>query len=417
LCYNCDKPFVRGHQCKRLFYLESSNYMDDEGGPADAGAAAGEEVAAPVDALANALVVSLHAVAGIPTENTMIVDTTIQGQRLLALLDTGSTHNFIQGAAMQKLGLVTAAGDQLRVTVANGDRLRCVGVTRDVPVMIAGEQYHITCVGIDLGCFDFILGIDFLHTLGPITWDFDAQTVAFTRGGRRILWRGVGSTPTPPPPTVATVAAVDTGRPLLDRLLQQHATVFTEPQGLPPARPYDHRIHLLSGTAPVAVRPYQYPQLQKDELERQCAAMLAQGIIRPSTSPFSAPVLLVRKPDRSWCFCIDYRALNARTSKDKFPIPVVDELLDELHGARFFTKLDLRSGYLQVRMFPGDIEKTAFRTHHGHYEFLVMPFGLSNAPATFQALMNDVLRPYLRRFVLVFFDDILIYCSSWAEHL
>ena len=154
-----------------------------------------------------------------------------------------------------------------------------------------------------------------------------------------------------------------------------------------------------------------------EELEKQSREYVGNGWIRPSQSPYGAPILFVKKKDGTTRMCTDYRALNKITKKNVYPLPRIDELLDRLQGAKFFTKIDLRQGYHQIRIKEADVEKTAFRTRYGHYEYLVLPFGLTNAPATFMGLMNEVFRPLLDKSVVVYLDDILVYSRTWEDHL
>ena len=190
----------------------------------------------------------------------------------------------------------------------------------------------------------------------------------------------------------------------------------TLPKGRPPKRDIVYEIRTEEGAKPPSRPPYRLGPAEQDEMEEQVKDLLAQGFIRPSASPYGAPILFVPKKDGRWRMCIDYRALNKQTVRDQFPLPRIDSLLERLGQAKVFTKLDLASGYHQIAMEETSIQKTAFRTNRGHFEFLVMPFGLTNAPATFQRLMNKVFAGNLDKFITVYLDDILIFSRNLDEH-
>lgn len=281
-----------------------------------------------------------------------------------------------------------------------------------------------------------VLGVQWLRKLGTVQCNWDKLTMDFLWKGEQHHLQGIKEQPIKASSfrvmakefrahnSLFAICVEDTSsvfsdgiHPEMKLLLDQFPDIYQKPSHLPPEHEINHRINLKEGTDPINVRPYRYAHFQKAEIEKQVYEMLKFGFIQASTSPFSSPVLLVRKKDGTWRFCTDYRALNEVTIRDRFPIPTVDDMLDELYGATYFTKLDFVAGFHQVRVHSTDVHKTAFRTHNGHYEYLVMPFGLCNAPSTFQALMNTIFRAHLRKFVLVFFDDVLIYSPTWESHL
>nr|GFA81919.1 putative reverse transcriptase domain-containing protein [Tanacetum cinerariifolium] len=200
-------------------------------------------------------------------------------------------------------------------------------------------------------------------------------------------------------------------------IVRDFSEVFPEDlPGLPPTRQVEFQINLIPGVAPVARAPYRLSTSEMKELLDQLQELFDKGFIRPSSSPWGAPVLFVKKKDGSFRMCIDYRELNKLTVKNRYPLSRIDNLFDQLQGSSIYSKIDLRAGYHQLRVREEDIPKTDFRTRYGHYEFQVMSFGLTNAPAIFMDLMNRVCKPYLGKFVIVFIDDIMIYSKNEQEH-
>jgi hypothetical protein len=199
---------------------------------------------------------------------------------------------------------------------------------------------------------------------------------------------------------------------LTDLSINKFKDIFQEVLGLPPKRDIDFSINLMPGVAPVLKAPYRMSTLELKELQLQLKELLKKEYIHPRMSPWGSPVLSMKNKDGTLRLCIDFRQLNKVTVKNKYPLPRIDDLFNQLKGAKIFSKIDVRSRYHEVRIKDEDIRKTAFRTRYGHYEFTVVSFGLSNAPIVFMCLMNGVFRNYLDKFVIVFLDDILVYSKS-----
>jgi len=370
------------------------------------------------------------------------------------LIDSGASCNFISTtfAKQHKLRFSTFT-PAICIRLADGTLYHSNQHLSSASVQLtANYSYTADFVATKLEAYDGILGKPFLNSVNPvIDWPRNTITSPFNLTGdafalpsatihlvsakrlaksirqepdmpvfRCFVTETLAEAPDPPPPpdsfAPTTVLSPANERALHHLLGTTHRATFDEPSTVTHAGP-EQRINLLPNAPPPESRLYRMSPAELEELQRQLQIYLEKGWIRPSVSEYGAPVLFARKADGSLRMCIDYRALNAQTIKDKYPLPRMDELFDHLHGAKYFTSLDLWSGYHQCRIHPDDVHKTAFKTRYGSYEFTVMPFGLTNAPAAFMRLMNNVLKTYLDKFVVVYLDDVLIYSKTEEEHL
>ncbi|KAJ0955677.1 putative nucleotidyltransferase, Ribonuclease H [Helianthus annuus] len=311
----------------------------------------------------------------------------------------------------------TPLSDKHTVELANGKSLEASHVVKGCQLILANQTFSIDLIPIVLGSFDVVIGMDWLSQhraeilcnekivripgLGsePLMIRGDkrsaVENIISLLKAQKCLRKGHTA-------TLALVTDTTEKEKKLEDfpVVRDYPEVFPEElPGLPPHRQVEFQIDLAPGAAPVARAPYRLAPSELEELSTQLQELLDKGFIRPSSSPWGAPVLFVKKKDGTFRMCIDYRELNKVTVKNRYPLPRIDDLFDQLQGSSYYSKIDLRSGYHQLRVREEDVSKTAFRTRYGHYEFLVMPFGLTNAPAVFMDLMNRVCKPYLDKFV------------------
>ncbi|KAJ0431726.1 putative nucleotidyltransferase, Ribonuclease H [Helianthus annuus] len=382
----------------------------------------------------NARVFRLDAKEAVKDDNVLTGTFLVNNIFARVLFDSGADKSFVDQKFCQLLNMPIKTLDvKYEVELADGTIETVSTVLEGCEISIRNHSFPLSLLPFKLAGFDIVLGMDWLsHNQAQIICG-KRQIVLKTPSGESLTIRG--DTHYGLPEDVSMLKAsrclnrgcviymaqviIEEPKPKIEDLpvISEYPEVFPEElPGLPPDRQVEFRIDIIPGAAPIARAPYRLAPTEMKELRTQLDELLAKGFIRPSSSPWGAPVLFVKKKDGSMRLCIDYRELNKVTIKNRYPLPRIDDLFDQLQGASYFSKIDLRSGYHQLRVRDEDVHKTAFRTRYGHYEFLVMPFGLTNAPAAFMDLMNRVCKPYLDKFVIVFIDDILIYSKNQADH-
>ncbi|GJY56659.1 putative reverse transcriptase domain-containing protein [Tanacetum coccineum] len=354
---------------------------------------------------------------------------------VFVLFDTGATHSVVSLAFSKHIKVPSTLLDYaLSISTPMKNNVVIGHEYRDCPLRFDDKIRSANLLPLEMSDFDIILGMDWLsehratidcHSKRVIFGDLNNPEFIYhgSRLGkplkiisalkaRTLISHGCEG-------FLASIKDTSLDGPRLEShpVVRNFPDVFPdELPGLPPEREVEFTIELIPGAQPISKAPYRMAPVELKELKDQLQELLERGFIRPSVSPWGAPVLFVKKKDGSMRLCIDYRELNRITVRNKYPLPRIDDLFDQLQGAKFFSKIDLRSGYHQLRVKEQDVSKTAFRTRYGHYEFLVMPFGLTNAPAVFMDLMNRVFHEYLDKFVIVFIDDILVYSKTREEH-